>query len=182
MYNFGSEEIEAFTYVGIGLKQNSNVLVKIGQNSYIDSIQERALLKERTKVYKNSLTPSEKTLYRSIVGQLNWVAGISQPDISFAVYESSTKFILATVADIIYVSKIIRKIKNSHCFLQFPKLDLNIVKLQLFTDTSFNNLSIKQFFKWWQSSWTNNFFNIFEKLYLSTVLKLIKYMMFNYCS
>ena len=92
MYNFGSEEIEAFTYVGIGLKQNSNVLVKIGQNSYIDSIQERALLKERTKVYKNSLTPGEKTLYRSIVGQLNWVAGISQPDISFAVYESSTVY------------------------------------------------------------------------------------------
>ena len=71
MYNFGSEEMEAFTYVGIGLKQNSSVLDKIGQNSYIDSIQESALSKKRTKVYKNSLTPSKKTLYRSIVGQLN---------------------------------------------------------------------------------------------------------------
>ena len=79
-------------------------------------------------------------LYRAIVGQLNWVAGISRPDISFAVCEPSTKFTDATVADIIYVNKIIRKVKSSYCFIQFPKLDLNSVKLQLFTDVSFNNL------------------------------------------
>ena len=35
---------------------------------------------------------------------------------------------------------IIRKVKSSCCFIQFPKLDLNTVKLQLFTDASFNNL------------------------------------------
>ena len=92
------------------------------------------------KYYKSFLTPSEKTLYRSIVGQLNWVAGISRPGISFAVCESSTKFIHATVADKIYVNMIIRKFKSSHCFIQFPQLDLNTVKLQLFTDASFNNL------------------------------------------
>ena len=63
------------------------------------------------KYYKSFLTPSEKTLYRSIVGQLNWVAGISRPGISFAVCESSTKFTHATVADIIYVNMIIRKLK-----------------------------------------------------------------------
>ena len=90
---------------------------------------------------KSSLTASEKTLYRSIVRLLNWVAGISRPDISFAVYESRTKFTHATVADIIYVNKIIRKVKSSRGFIHFLKLDLNTVKLQLFTDASFNNLS-----------------------------------------
>ena len=83
------------TYIGIGLKQNANFRMKIDQNSYINSIQEIALSKERMKDQKNSLTPSEKTLHRSIVCQLNWVAGISRPDISFAVCESSTKFIYA---------------------------------------------------------------------------------------
>ena len=140
IFNFGPEEMEAFTYIGIGLKQNSDFSVKMDQNSYIDSIQEIALSKERMKDRKSSLTPSEKTLYRSIVGQLYWVAGISRPGIGFAVCESSTKFIHATVGDIIYVNKIIRKVKNSRCFIQFPKLDLNNMKLQLFTDASFNNL------------------------------------------
>ena len=54
--------------------------------------------------------------------------------------ESSTKFTHATVADITYVNKIIRKVKSSHCFIQFPKLDLNTMKLQLLTDASFNSL------------------------------------------
>ena len=84
------------------------------------------------KDHKSSLTPSEKTLYRNIVGLLKWVAGISQSDISFAVFESSTKFMQlsthATVADIIYVNKIIKKVKSSHSFIQFPKLDVNTVK------------------------------------------------------
>ena len=85
------------------------------------------------KVWKNSLTPQEKNLYWSKVGQINWVAGISQPDINFAVCESSTKLTHTTVADIIYVSKIIRKVKSSQCFIQFHKLDINTVKLELFT-------------------------------------------------
>ena len=66
------------------------------------------------KDQKSSLTPREK--YRSIVGQLNWVAGIVWPDIIFAVCESSTKFTHASVADTIYVNKVIRKSKV-HIFL-----------------------------------------------------------------
>ena len=89
---------------------------------------------------KSSLTPNEKTLYSSTAGQLNWVAGYSRPDISFAVCESGTKFTHATVAGIIHDNKIIRKVKSSRSFIQSPKLDLNTVKLQLFTDASFNNL------------------------------------------
>ena len=42
----------------------------------------------------------EKTLNRSAVGQLNWVAEISRPDISFSVCEASTKFKQATVGDV----------------------------------------------------------------------------------
>ena len=65
---------------------------------------EIALSKERMKHWKSSLTSNEETLYRSIAGQLNWVAGISQPDTSYAVCESSTKLTHAIAADIIYVT------------------------------------------------------------------------------
>ena len=88
---------------------------------------------------KSSFIRSEKTLYRSIVVQLNWIAGILRSGISFAVCESSAKFTHTTVAYIIYLNKI-RKVKSSHCFIQFPILDLNTVKLQMFIETSFNNL------------------------------------------
>ena len=90
---------------------------------------------------KNSLLSNEeKTSYRSAVGHLNWVAEISRPDISFSVCEASTKFKQATVADVLYVNKIIKNLKNSKNAINFPQLNLNNIKLQLFTDAIFNNL------------------------------------------
>ena len=50
--------------------------------------------------------------YRSAVGQLNQVTGISRPDISSSVCEASTKFKQGAVADVIYVNKIIEKNKE----------------------------------------------------------------------
>ena len=41
--------MEAFTCVGLGLKQNSDFSVKIDQNSYIGSTQEMALSKKKKK-------------------------------------------------------------------------------------------------------------------------------------
>ena len=81
-----------------------------------------------------------KMSYRSAVGQLNWVAVISRPDIKFSACEASTKFKQAIVADVIHVNKIMKNAKNCKNEIKFPQLNLNNIKLQLFTDASFNNL------------------------------------------
>ena len=86
----------------------------------------------------------KKTSYRNAVGQLNWVVGISRPDISFSICENSTKFKQATVADVLYVNKIIKNLKNSKNAINFPQLNLNNIKLQLFIDASFNNLPMME--------------------------------------
>ena len=86
----------------------------------------------------------KKTSYRSAVGQLNWVAGIVRPHISFSVCEASTKFKQATVADVPYVNKIIKNVKNSTKEIRFPQLNLNNIELQLFTDASFNNFPMEE--------------------------------------
>ena len=137
---FGNEETEAFTYLGIQLIQNDDFSLTINQNNYIDHIHEIKLPVERLKEKISILTNEEKTLYRSAVRQLNWIAGISRPDISFSVCEASTKFKQATIVDALYVNKITKKVKNTKNEIRFPQLNLNNVKLQLFTDASFNNL------------------------------------------
>ena len=151
---FGSEETKAFTYLGIQLIQNDDFSLTINQNNYIDCISEIKSSYERYKISrekKNSLLSNEeKTSYRSDAGQLNWVAGISRPDISFSVCEASTKFKQATVADVLYVNKIIKNVKNSTNEIRFPQLNLNNIKLQLFTDACF---------KWREPSWSHNLFN-----------------------
>ena len=138
---FGSEEGKAFTYLDIQLIQNEDFSLTISQNNYIDCISEIKLSNKRSKK-KSSLLSNEEKTYRSAVGQLNWVAGISRPDIIFSVCEASTNFKQATVADVLYVNKIIKNVKNykNTILINFPQLNLNSVKLQLFTDASFNNI------------------------------------------
>ena len=80
---FGLEETKAFTYLGIQLIQNDDFSLHITQNNYTDCISEIELSNERLKENNSLLSNEEKTLNRSVVGQLNCVAGISRPDISF---------------------------------------------------------------------------------------------------
>ena len=63
-----------------------------------------------------------------------------QDQISFSVCEASTKFKQATVADALYVNKVIKNAKNSKNAINFRQLNLSNIKLQLFTYASFNNL------------------------------------------
>ena len=44
------------------------------------------------------------------------------------------------MAGILYVSKIIENVENSRKAINFPQLNLNNIRLQIFTDASFNNL------------------------------------------
>ena len=82
-FMFGSEEIKAFTHLGIQLIQNNDFNLTISQNNYIDCISEIKLSNERLKEKNSLLSNEEKTSYRSAVGRLNWVDGISRPDMSF---------------------------------------------------------------------------------------------------
>ena len=79
-------------------------------------------------------------MHRSEVSQLNSFAGISRPYISFSVCETSTKFKNAAIKDVPYVNKIINNVKSTNYGIKFPQLSMDDLKLQLFTDISFNNL------------------------------------------
>ena len=113
----GSENSEAFTYVGIEIIQNEDMSIKINQSSYIESIKPIYLSKERLAQWTETITDEEKSFYRGAIGQLNWVAGTSRPDISFAVSEASTNVNSATVADLLTINKTIKKLKSTPSYI-----------------------------------------------------------------
>ena len=80
-FQFEYEEIEAFTYIDIGLVHDSYFSISINQNNYINSVTEIVLPRKRTKDKTSPLYNEEKK-YRSVVSQLNWVFGILRPDVS----------------------------------------------------------------------------------------------------
>lgn len=55
------------------------------------------------------------------MGQLSWIAGISQPYISFIVFEFSTNFTQASVAYIPHVNKITRNTKKTKHSIRYPR-------------------------------------------------------------
>ena len=65
----------------------------IKRTNYTASISEISRAKERMSDHKSQLTKVERTQYRGVVGHLNWVAGISRPDISFSVCGASSRCI-----------------------------------------------------------------------------------------
>ena len=89
---------------------------------------------------KIAVTEEKKSFYRGAIGQLNWVTGISRPDISFAVWEASTKVNSATVADLLRINETIKKLMSTPSYIKFPKLDFRSLNIKVFTDASFNNL------------------------------------------
>ena len=115
-FQFGCEEMETFTYTGIELVQDSGFGISINQNNYISSITEIVLQIDRTKDKTSSLSYG-----RSAVSQLNWVAGISRPYISFSVCEASTKFKNAATKDVPYINKIIDNVKSTNYGIKFPQ-------------------------------------------------------------
>ena len=137
IFKFGAEESNAFKYVGIEISQNDDYSINIQQLNYIQSIEEIPIRKQPKD---DVLIDKEKTLCRRIVGQLNWIAGISRPDVSFYICEASTKLNNSTISDAVKINKIVRYVKSTPVTIKFPIMNLDEVKLKIFCDASFNNL------------------------------------------
>ena len=62
---------------------------------------------------ERSLDDKEKTKLREILGQLNWLACMTRPEISFDVSEISSRVSIATFHDLKKVNKIIKFLKTT---------------------------------------------------------------------
>ena len=140
IFKIGKMYSKAFTYVGIQVNQNEDKSITVSQNNYIKSIRE-IKLSSNENVHR-VLNKEEVHSTRRAIGQLNWAAGISRPDICFDVSIcSSTINNEATVKDAIEINKIIRRIKSDNIEILIPCLDIDSLELKSFCDSSFNNLS-----------------------------------------
>jgi hypothetical protein len=92
---------------------------------------------------QSELTSTEYTLFRSIVGSMNWLAHGSRPDILFDLIDLSMKFNKATIEDLCRAMKILRKLNDVASKVKYPSLNLDVSqwKIIVFTDAALHNLS-----------------------------------------
>ena len=103
-FKVGSESQNKFDYIGINIKQFRNSIV-ISQTDYVENLELISLSSLDLKNPSRLLVEVEKTLLRGSLGQLNWLSGITRPEISFSVSEISSGVATSTVADICSVKK-----------------------------------------------------------------------------
>ena len=140
-FRISHEHDTAFGYIGLQLNQNRNFSISLDQQVYADSLQPVRVEKARIKDKNASLNVSEFKSLRSLVGQLGWLAGVSRPDISFAVSEASSALKNAVIEDIINVNKIVKHVKNTPSSIMFPCFQsLSSITLKVYSDASYRNL------------------------------------------
>lgn len=83
----------------------------------------------------------EETRLRCLIGQLNWIAGMTHPDVGFTTCQLSFKITKAKVSHFHKANKILRYIKNSPSGICFAKLgNLKILKIVTYSVASYANL------------------------------------------
>ena len=131
---------ENFKYVGLNVSQNSDG-IRVNQNHYLNSVEFEELPNRYTGP-EVDLNPKEYTLFRSLVGSINWMANGTRPDISFAMINLSTKFNKAHTSHLKEAVKIVKLLKSEKFDITFPCLNgINDLKLVVYTDASLGNLN-----------------------------------------
>ena len=136
----GSSASITFTYVGLSVKSYMDGLT-IDQNQYIASLKPIPISKSRMLEKKERLVESEKKAYRSLVGQLNWIATHTRPDVAFETCVLSISFYDAIVADLLRLNKLVERVQRESVNLYFPRLQgIEKCNLEVYTDAAFKNL------------------------------------------
>ena len=140
-FTISGEQNAAFKYIGIQLKQSEDFSIVLHQSNYATTLEPMKLKNERLKNKASPLEKSEVKQLRSHAGQLNWLAGISRPDICFNLAELTAAIPQSTVETVLKMNKTIRHIRNTPSEILFPKFkSIQNLKLQVYSDASYKNL------------------------------------------
>jgi ribonuclease HI len=129
-----------FKYVGFNIIQSPECIY-VNQNDYLDSVGFEELPR-RYVGPEVDLDADEYTLFRSMVGKINWLANGTRPDASFTMINLSTKFNRAHTSHLKEAVKAVKMLKTEKCDVVFPKLNSTQgLKLVVYTDASLANLN-----------------------------------------
>ena len=136
----GNSESISFTYIGLQIESYKDGIT-VDQNKYASSLSRIPLSPARESERESNLLEAEKRPYRALVGQLNWMATQTRPDIAFDTCELGGCFSKATISDLQKLNSLVDKAKGNPLSLHFPPLkSLENSTIVCYTDAGHANL------------------------------------------
>ena len=109
-------ERDKFRFTGIDVQKVSGGII-LSMEDYAESIEE---IKEIRKVKKDEpLTKTEMKLFRKYVGNLNWLAENTRPDLAIWALNLSKRNSSANIGDLKRVNQIVKKIRSRQSKVNF---------------------------------------------------------------
>ena len=93
------------------MQQTSDGSITLDQLDFIEKTEPIVMERNRQTLKDTPCTASEANEYRKLIGELNWIATQTRPDISFNVSRLSSSMKSPTVNDIL-TSKVSQKVKS----------------------------------------------------------------------
>ncbi len=139
IFTVGLEESVGMKYLGLLIQETSDGIV-LSAGDYSTTVKEFdtsiiGYQKDRP------LLAAEITNLKQLSGQLNWVTTQCRPDLAFENCIVGNSIKNATVRDLFFANKAVRKLNANQLHLHFPKgFDLKSCAIIVFCDASFANL------------------------------------------
>ena len=136
-FDVGTEENGCMKYLGLSVQQCPQHISLSLAGRDLDEIDTSQLGSDKSR----PLESKEITSLRSKIGQINWIASQSRPDLAYDSCVASNSLRKPTVGDILLINKIVRKSGGKNLHLLFPtNIHLQSCQVVAFCDASFANL------------------------------------------
>ena len=137
VFKINTEEVADFKYIGLEVKKCGDT-IKLGQDEYVKKIKTASVNGRNPDV---KISDEEVSELRKIIGQLNWLATQTRPDLSYDISDLSSTLKNKNVDCIKQVNKTVKKAKKEKSQIVIPDLGTTTnLKLIGYSDASFANL------------------------------------------
>ena len=132
----GEEELGNFKYIRVMVRQDDRGIV-LDQMKYLETVVEpEGRMYQGVRVLKER----ELTEYRSVTGQLNWVALHTMPELAYDVSDLSKGFKEGTTQDMRRLIRVVRKAKRSSPKVRLERIEGKKAHWEVYADASFGNV------------------------------------------
>lgn len=136
----GSDASRCMKFLGYDIAQTDQGIT-VSLQDYVDSITPMAVMSGRAKLRDAPLNQDEYSVFRHLLGQINWCASQVRLDIAFDNCYLSNSSADPHMRDLLYANKTVKKLKSNHLQLHYKQLSgLQTVCLLCYGDASFGNL------------------------------------------